>query len=266
MTSVISRAPKLAFVQGHQWGGYLSPSCSAVAESLAQMGYDVETFLGNKLPPKHKVTPKTPVKGGTMEVKCLYERLFPGVTYPNIDVPKELAKYGRREIITATLGEVRAMATHTHSFTKFIKPLNQAKLFPGRELQYATTSLKHLPDHTPVAIHDYRRFQDEVRLFVTHKGEITTASGWFGTSRELAKLQKFAAKLHKTWKHVAPKCYVMDVAMSAKQGTPNYRPTLVEINSVLTAGNLNNIPNPLPGKVVAAGWKSYARYGETGNF
>jgi hypothetical protein len=60
----------------------------------------------------------------------------------------------------------------------------------------------------------------------------------------------------------------MDVGMSSKPSADRYYPTLVEINSVLTAGNLDDIKAKptFPGKLVAEGWESYARYAETGSF
>ena len=277
--TVISRAPKLAFVQGHRFGdlrrNYLSNSCETVARALKNLGYDVRPFNREHLPAKYRVTPHTPVKGDAGCVKFLYERAFPGVVYPNFDVPKELEPFARRKITYTTLGKLRARH-NSKPFPygeKFVKPSVHAKLFAARDANYAAWGLTTYPDSTPISVQDYRSFRDEVRFMV---------SPWTGPknlsfydedkSRDwqdtLKTLQELAHTIWETWKPTGPKCYVLDVGMSSKSGADRYFPTLVEINSVLTAGNLDDIKpqRTHPGKLVATGWESYARYAETGRF
>lgn len=284
--TVISRAPKLAFVQAHRYAShphgyatfsgcsqpndFLSSSCRNTAQSLTKLGYDVRLFTRQNLPPQHLVSPHTPVKGSTATVRILFKRTFPGVAYPNIDVPQELAKYARRKIVASTLGNVRARQYKIPYGTKFIKPLHKAKLFHGGDLRSRLWHIPNLPDHTPVAIHDYRDFRDEERFVVTPRGKVIPVFTYVVenevANKKIERLQEFATMLHEAWAHVAPKCYIMDVGLSSKPDAERYYPTLVEINSVLTAGNMDDLQQPLPGRIVAAGWKSYARYGETGCF
>lgn len=280
--TVISRAPKLAFVQSqpHRYGWhdhpYLSDSCKAAAVALKALGYKVNTFTRTKLPAQHMVTPHTPVKGDTGCVKYLYERAFPGVTYPNFDVPKELTQFARRKFKYSTLGELRAQhRAHPFSYDeKFVKPTYQAKLFYGHSAQYAAGyALDRLPDNTPITVQDFRDFQDEVRFFVAPWTGPITVDGYADEmdQEELANLKKiteYANTIYETWKPTGPKCYVMDVGLSSKPRANRYYPTLVEINSVFTCGNLEEVkPNTShPGRLVATGWKSYARYAERGEF
>mgnify|MGYP002409060964 FL=1 len=290
--TVISRSPKTAFIQASKYDGgwghhpHLSSSCMAAAQALKALGYDVRTFTPGKLPARHRVTPDTPVKGDTACVKYLYERTF-GVEYPNFDVPKPLKRFARRTITQSTLGELRAQH-RVRPFRyneKFVKPSVQAKLFRGQDASYVTsytyTTLSNLPDSTPISVQDYRNFQDETRFFVSPWTGPLTVEGHTDyldqdELRTFKKLQEFANTIYETWKPTGPKCYVMDVGMSSKPLTnhgysiPAERkyPTLVEINSVLTAGNLDEVkPNSKhPGRLVATGWKSYARYAERGEF
>lgn len=113
--TVISRAPKKAFIQASKYEGswghpFLSDSCKAAAVALKALGYDVRTFTPNNFPAKNKVTPHTPVKGDTGCVKFLYERTF-GVEYPNFDVPRELEPFARRKITYPTLGKINSVFT-----------------------------------------------------------------------------------------------------------------------------------------------------------
>lgn len=271
----IHTSTKVAYVQKprHEttWsGGFLSPSCQAVAHDLKKKGYRVEGFTVEELPPRNKVTPHTPVKGGAGCVKFLYERMFPGVIYPNIDIPTPLKKYARRKITTSTLGEV----CHNPRLppNTFVKPLIHAKAFHGRTLDEIRFCglLWRIPETLPVAVQEYREFDDEIRYFVHPKGiricptdVIDLLDGEEPDATEVC-LTKFAHKLVEEWKHKAPKAYVLDVGMSSKPNSTRRTPTLVEINSVLTCGNLENIRHP--GDLVTTAWKSYARYGERGEF
>jgi len=269
-----SRAPKRAYIQAapnmNGSNPFMSDSCEAVADALKEMGYKVIPFTPEKLPPLDKLSPETPVKGSTGYVKYLYERLFPGVTYPNIDVPRELTRFARRRITHSTLGELRAR-DKTEPFRyneKFVKPSATPKLFRAQCASSAVGPwMSHHPDDTPITIQDYRVFQDEMRYFVSPWAGVTPLNRdplWVSNDK---RLHPFANQIHQAWKHVAPKCYVMDVGASYNPKSYSQRtyPTLVEINSVLTAGNLEeSIVNP--GRLVATGWKSYARYAERGEF
>lgn len=288
--TVISRAPKTAFIQASKYDGrwgchpYLSKSCKAAATALKALGYTVRTFTPTKLPPRHRVTPHTPVKGDTACVKYLYGRAFPGVAYPNFDVPEPLARFARRTITQSTLGELRAQhRAHPIAYgTKFVKPSAQAKLFYGRDASYAAEYRSELLDSTPIAVQEYRNFQDETRFFVSPwTGPVTTEghTDYLDRTelRNFKRITEYANTIYETWKPTGPKCYVMDVGLSSKPRTDfnGYRvtgermyPTLVEINSVLTAGNLDEVKPKTahPGRLVATGWKSYARYAERGEF
>lgn len=227
------------------------------------MGYEIKTFEAGRLPPAHEVTPRTPIKGSTRSVRLLFERLFPGVLYPNIDVPPELAKYARRKITPTTLGAVRAIGPVRHSL-KFIKPHHKAKLFRGIDLAFAADYTSHLPDRTTVLLQDYREFRISERYLVTpREGAVPVQSC-------CCEHAGFAEKLRLAWGRAAPASYVLDVALSSKPRQGRELPTLVEINSVLTAGSLyshsERKPLLLLGGAVVAAWESYARYGETGSF
>lgn len=280
--TVISRAPKLAFIQASKYEGswghpFLSDSCKAAAVALKALGYDVRTFTPNDFPAKNKVTPHTPVKGDTGCVKYLYERTF-GITYPNFDVPRELEPFARRKITHSTLGKLRARhCVKPYSYyEKFVKPSVQAKLFHAQSAQYAAGwACDKYPESTPIIVQDYRDFQEEVRFFVAPWTGPVHGDGYTdGMDREglrtLKRIQEYANTIYEAWKPTGPKCYVMDVGLSANPNadTRRYYPTLVEINSVFTCGNLDEIkPNtPHPGRLVATGWKSYARYAEQGRF
>lgn len=281
--TVISRAPKNAYIQASKYPDgfrdhpYLSDSCNAAAKALKSLGYEVKTFTPAKLPPRHKITPDTPVKGGTGCVKYLYEMAF-GVTYPNFDVPPELARFARRKIEHSTLGELRAR-NNTRPFAyyeKFVKPSVQAKLFGAQSAQYAATwACEKHPDSTPIIVQDYRDFDEEVRFFVSPWTGPVTVDGYTegmdrDTLRKHRRIEAYARDIYEAWKPTGPKCYVMDVGMSRNPhaDTWRYYPTLVEINSVLTAGNLDEVKSKTnhPGRLVATGWKSYARYAEQGRF
>jgi len=280
--TVISRAPKIAFIQGsnydhYSYGTYLSDSCKAAGVALKALGYDVRIFTRAHLPPRHKVTPHTPVKGDTGCVKFLYERAF-GVTYPNFDVPEPLERFARRNITHSTLGKLRARhcAKPYSYYEKFVKPSEHAKLFRAQSAQYAAGwACDKYPESTPITIQDYLDFRDEVRFFVSPWTGPVTVDGYtegMGRDelRDLKKLTDYANLIYETWKPMGPKCYVMDVGMSCNPNadTRRYYPTLVEINSVLTAGNLDEVKTNTrhPGRLVATGWKSYARYAERGEF
>lgn len=289
--TVISRSPKTAFIQASKYDGgwghhpYLSSSCMAAALALKALGYDVRTFTPGKLPARHRVTPDTPVKGDTGCVKYLYERAF-GVEYPNFDVPRPLKRFARRKITQSTLGELRAQ-NRVRPFRyneKFVKPSVQAKLFYGQDASYVLGSytLSNLPDSTPISVQEHRSFRDETRFFVSPWTGPLTVEGHMDyldrdELRTFKKLTEFANTIYETWKPTGPKCYVMDVGMSSKTHTDSngyartgerWIPTLVEINSVLTAGNLDEVKPKThhPGRLVATGWKSYARYAERGEF
>jgi hypothetical protein len=214
MTAVISRAPKLAFVQTSTYfpPNFLSHSCKATAHSLAALGYDVRTFDRNHLPAKHRVTPHTPVKGGAGCVKFLYERAFPGVTYPNFDVPKELTQFARRRITYSTLGELRTRhkSKPYNNGEKFVKPV-VAKLFYARDANYAACSLDEHPDSTPISVQDFRKFQGEVRFVVSPwTGPMILPFYDENKSREwqktLGSIRQFAKDIYETWKPTGPKC------------------------------------------------------------
>ncbi len=146
--------------------------------------------------------------------------------------------------------------------TKFIKPAHKAKLFRGVDLSVAPHYTSRFPDHTPVLLQDYREFLYEERYVITPDGEAIHSSGG-------CKRQRFAKRLASIWGRAAPASYVLDVAgSSAPRGRRKY-PTLVEVNSLLTAGNLYGVSKARPGllsRLLAEAWESYARYGETGSF
>lgn len=276
MRNPISKAPRVAFVQETECGSdYLSYSCRIAAEELASMGYKVKTFVKGRLPPAHEVTPRTPVKGSTRSVRLIFERMFPGVRYPNIDVPPELAKYARRTITPTTLGEVRKLMRGVPPGTKFIKPAHKAKLFRGVDLSIAPHYTSHFPDHTPVLLQEYRSFDYEERFVITPKQKAVYLVDPPGSGHNH---KEFAEKLARVWGRAAPASYVLDVAGSSAPrgrrgsfvlwGRRGY-PTLVEVNSILTAGKLYKISEGRPGmlgRLLAKAWESYARYGETGGF
>lgn len=271
--TVISRAPKKAYFQASPYDPSRTLSCGGVARALKSMGYEVVLFPRNRLPARHKITPHTPVKGDTGVVKFLYERAFPGVTYPNFDVPKPLQRFARRKIRESTLGEFRAMNEEIPWLQRppqFIKP-KVAKLFCGRTTSYAARDLGHLPDDTQILLQDFRRFSFEYRFYVSPWTGPLPADDLYLRHTEKGtyeKILKCAKEMWETWKPESPKCYIMDVGMSAPHKGIEYSPTLVEINSVLTAGcfgdvkaNTNHV-----GRLIETGWKSYARYAEHGVF
>lgn len=271
MTAIVSRAPKRAHIQASSWDPNrpLSLSCGAVAKALQKMGYKVELFTRTKPPARHKITPLTPVKGDTGMVKFLYERTFPGVTYPSFDIPNPLRTYARRKVVTTTLGALRG-APHA-TLKKFVKPV-VPKLFP------ATSDIHHvqdlpLPDDTGVLLQDLRQFRDECRFFVAPwTGPIPMDDYLSDTDtrgrQDYERMAQLAQEMYEVWKPEAPKCFIMDVGMSAPYGGERYSPTLVEINSVLTAGNMDDVKvdTNYAGQMLATAWKSYARYGLRGEF
>lgn len=267
MRTPISKAPRVAFVQaGNYYGDYISQSCRIAAEELAAGGYVVKTFSKGCLPPAHEVAPQTPVKGSTRSVRLIFERAFPGVRYPNIDVPPELAKYARRTITPTTLGVARELMRGARPGTKFIKPACKAKLFGGVDLSIASHYTSRFPDSTPVLLQDYREFGHEERYVITPKQKALYSAGLPGSGRNH---KEFAEKLARVWGRAAPACYVLDVAMSYRSQELRELETLVEVNSILTAGNLYGVSEGRPGmlgRLLAKAWESYARYGETGSF
>lgn len=283
----ISRAPKKAFIYqmfeggSHEFGSGMTGSCLATANALKNLGYDVVPFSKDKLPPKYKITPETPIKGTTGIVKFLYERMFPGVTYPNIDIPKPLLPFARRKIHETTLGTLRkafptSMVLSGVALHKplFIKP-KYPKLFSGISFDRGIPrGLSHLPDDTEVFVHSFREFGKEIRLYVSswtgplHEDDLYVDC-YPESKKTLDRLVAFGTKVHNVWKDQAPKSYILDVGLST-DGGPKKRPlpTIVEINSVLTAGNLQDCRSGTnhPGRMVRTAWASYARYGERGEF
>ena len=255
---------KIAYVQEGTCRGYLSRSCRAVAQDLVRRGYTVKTFSPGKLPPAKHVTPHTPVKGDTACVREIYQRAF-HTPFPNIDVPKPLARYARRKIYTTTLGELRATAKNKppSAYDVFVKPLI-AKEFHGQRFATASHTLRYHPDDYPLQAQERRYFTNEVRFFA---GPRTLRPQRLRENPRDKELKRFAQKLYEVWKPTAPKAYVLDVGMSAPL-TPTlphlYVPTLVEINSVLTAGCLSEVKQP--GALVIAAWESYAHYAVHGTF
>lgn len=263
----IPKAPRVAFIQtGGYCGAYFSESCCLAAQELDATGYVVKTFDRANLPPAHEVTPRTPVKGSTRSVRLIFERMFPGVRYPNIDVPPELAKYARRTITPTTLGAARELMRGARPGTKFIKPACKAKLFRGVDLSIASHYTSRFPDFTPVLLQDYREFGHEERYVITPKQKALYSAGLPGSGRNH---KEFAEKLARVWGRAAPACYVLDVAMSYRSQELRELETLVEVNSLLTAGNLYGVSKARPGllsRLLAEAWESYACYGETGSF
>lgn len=256
---------KIAYVQEGTHRGFLSRSCHAVARDLVRRGYTIKTFTPEKLPPAKHVTPHTPVKGDTACVREIYQRAF-HTPLPNIDVPKPLARYARRKITATTLGELRATAKNNPRYAHdvFVKPM-LAKDFPGqRFFSAAAEELRYHPDTYPLQAQERRYFTNEVRFFAGPRTLRPTRLR--ETNRYDKELQRFAQKLYEVWKPAAPKAYVLDVGMSAPPGTIAhlYVPTLVEINSVLTAGCLDEVKQP--GALVIAAWESYAHYAVHGTF
>ena len=265
MSRVISKAKPLAFVQNKTYGKWhLSESCRGVALALTWLGYDVRAFTQTKLPPLHRITPQTPVKGSTGCLRDVFQRVF-RCQFPNIDVPGPLTKYARRKIRATTLGEVRARYAAKPDVwgEKFMKPLLHAKVFDGQTVSHALHwgTLQEFPDALPVAVHDHRHFVEEDRFFIL-KDDIIPAY-----HSHSPKLLKFASKLSRLWgENGAPKAYAMDVGFSKKPGCVKTVPTLVEVNSVLTTGNMSDLTIPTGGKLVVAAWESYTRYAERGKW
>lgn len=255
-------AKKIAYVQEGTCRGYLSRSCSAVAQDLVRRGYTIKTFTPEKLPPAKHVTPHTPVKGDTACVREIYQRAF-HITFPNIDIPKPLARYARRKITTTTLGELRATFKNNRlSEEVFVKPLI-AKDFPGQRFATAAHTLRYHPDTYTLQVQERRYFTQEIRFIA---GPRTLRPTQLRENPRDQELKRFAQKLYEVWKPEAPKAYVLDVGMSAPHTAIHHPkvPTLVEINSVLTAGCLNQVKQP--GALVIAAWESYAHYAVHGTF
>jgi hypothetical protein len=256
---------KIAYVQEGTHRGFLSRSCRAVARDLVRRGYTIKTFTPEKLPVAKHVTPHTPVKGDTACVREIYQRAF-HTPLPNIDVPKPLARYARRKITATTLGELRATAKNNPRYANdvFVKPM-LAKDFPGQRFTSAAAEeLRYHPDTYPLQAQERRYFTNEVRFFA---GPRTLRPTRLRETPDDQGLQRFAQKLYEVWKPTAPKAYVLDVGMSAPVTDTRahlYVPTLVEINSVLTAGCLDEVKQP--GALVIAAWESYAHYAVHGTF
>lgn len=265
MTTPTTPTKKIAYVQEGTHQGFLSRSCRAVARDLIRLGYTVKTFTPGKLPPAKHVTPHTPVKGDTACVREIYQRAF-HTPLPNIDVPKPLARYARRKITITTLGELRATAKNNprSAHNVFVKPLI-AKDFPGQPFTSAAAEeLRYHPDTYPLQAQERRYFTHEVRFFAGPRTLRPTRPRENPRDQEL---KRFAQKLYEVWKPTAPKAYVLDVGMSAPvtdTAAHLYVPTLVEINSVLTAGCLGEVKQP--GALVIAAWESYAHYAVHGTF
>lgn len=251
-----------AYIQAGAHHGFLSPACLETARDLKNHhGYRVIPFDSTRLP--KRITPDTPVKGSTGFVRYLYERDF-NTTFPNIDIPPPLLPFARRKVTPTTLGELRARvrASPNPAITArkiFIKPLHHAKDFDGGVLYYRATDtpVAYLPDDYPVLEQEVLCLYNEQRFMVGPRS--VTA---IGPTRD-PDLHREARRMHKAWKHMAPRAYVLDVAFARYQRKPKV-PTLVEVNSILTAGW--SYPCNNPGKLLIAAWKSYAHYAEHGTF
>lgn len=247
-----------AYVQAGTLDGYLSRSCYAVARDLARMGYRIRPFTPGNQP--LTVSPDTPVKGCTACVKAIYERTF-NRPYPNVDIPAPLKSFARRKVWQTTLGALRAQERAQPLSTRdvFVKPLIDPKAFKGGPFDHRATELMYHPDDYPILAQERIRFGPELRIFVGPRGVQAQPSLLDRQHRELIP---HARAMYHAWKDRAPKAYVMDVAWTYH--TLARQPALVEINSILTAGNLDDTRNP--GELTLAAWKSYVHYAEHGRF
>ncbi len=255
-----------AYIQAGEHNGFLSPACLKTARDLKNRhGYRVIAFDRERLP--KRITPDTPVKGGTGLVRYLYERDF-GTPFPNLDIPEPLIPFARRKVKPTTLGELRARVRATPDPSRaarniFIKPLHHAKDFPGGTLYYRATDapVAYLPDDYPVLEQEVLRFHNEQRFMVGPRSITATDR----VNRD-PDLYEEAKRLHMAWKHMAPRAYVLDIALSCQRPEKPVLPTLVEINSILTAGwfTFDTVRNP--GALLIEAWKSYAHYAEHKTF
>lgn len=247
----------VAYIQSGSCEEFLSLSCKLVAKNLELLGYRVVPFRRDRLP--KNVNPTTPIKGDTGVVKALYEYAFQ-TPYPNVDIPAPLKRFARRKVWTTTLGELRAQARNDWVPSIFVKPALEPKGFrAGRFHHLIREELALFPDDYPILAQDFRRFGRETRFFVGPRGPKLCPS-----ERTNPELSEFAGKIYRAWKPFAPKAYVLDVGMSCGPDDRRELPTLVEINSILTAGKFSGVRNP--GTLLVEAWKSYAHYAEHGTF
>ena len=258
------KSPPVAYAQGgtHCYSGFASDSCRAVAKDFQRRGYIVRTFEPENLP--KNVGYDTPVKGKTTAVAAIYERLFPGTTFPNIDVPKPLRAFARRKLTYTTLGALREKERKNPGNIKplFVKPCRCAKEFPSGFAVNVLPNLWHQEDDLPVLVQTARSFSLETRFFVGPRG-LRTRINPYPKESQFNRLENFALELTRLWTD-APAAYILDVAFSSRRWGGIFIPTLVEVNSALTAGGFETVKNP--STLVETAWKSYARYAETGNF
>lgn len=249
---------RTAYIQAGTVEGYLSRSCRAVAKDLARMGYRIRPFTPGNQP--LTAAPDTPVKGGAACVKAIYERSF-NRPYPNVDIPEALAPFARRKVWETTLGALRAQERAQPRSTRnvFVKPLTHPKAFTGGPFDHRAAELMYHPDDYPILAQERIVLERELRIFVGPRG-VQAQSGLLDPQRR--ELIPFARDMYHAWKATAPRAYVLDVAWT--RHTPSRQPALVEVNSILTAGNLDDTSNP--GELAVAAWKSYAHYAEHGRF
>jgi len=268
---MISRAPKRAYIQAdpeRRGAPSLTGSCLRAAESLREIGYKVIPFTSKSIA-RLRVTPETPVKGTTGCVKYLYEKTFPGVTYPNFDVPEELTRFAQRKITHSTLGEIRAKTIPREKL--FIKPSATAKLFRGMDASFVHgmySSALGLPDETPILVQEYRGVRNEMRFFI-HPGRkaVFDEGAYYLSEDRWPKYHDLVRKIRRAWR-TGPKAYVLDIGeLSNPERFDGPRKVgIIEVNCVLTAGCMYALPNHTVAKLIQTGWESYARYGTTGEF
>lgn len=227
------------YIQADQRGMPYNVNAYCAMQGFEQMGF--ETILFSEVEELRRVLADDMVVGGVGTVKDFLKNR--GISVEDIDYPKELQPYYKREIVSLTVSQL------LHSGGKqpvFVKP-KEGKLFNGFVYQSERDLIGRITPKQNATIYcsELLAIEEEWRCFVRY-GEILDIrryKGVLGLSYDVEMVRQMVAQYRQ-----APASYALDIGVT-KQGDT----IIVEVNDGYSLGNYGLDPL-LYAKLLSARW------------